>query len=656
MKLRRAAAWQLAVVMALLSPGPQAWAQVAKTGTAHPGQTVPTGPMVVSPVSVPAGGAALSPIIGQNNASLPSLSGTPVLRPGLPGAAVTALPPPLPRAPSSAAVMPLPDSPPQAVSPAPRPAAPVEAAAPSAPQSPEDAPALGSKVRGLSSEAAPYLETAAAKDAGASSLRESGAQLQAVLEGTRRRPAVDPLPPAFQPLESEPSGLKPAEQPDRRPSDASPLPAPTLPKETRSKFRFYAGAVASVKVGVEALNLAVPLLLLTQLQAAVAVSTLYLAAEVASIFAGLVGGALVDRIGARRALVLTGFAQAAAIAGVPLAIVSGGALALPIVYALFVVNGVASELFDVARRSALPQIVGTNEGILRRSNGSLYVWREIAATAGVFGAGWLVHKIGAIATIWAHPAFCIAAAFAALRLLRIGKESRPSPETARAGPGAKRAGIAASAKEWMSQIAGGARYVFHEKKLRTVVLVNIPLNALHKIFHTLVAVVYAAQVLHNPAMAAVLLGAWNIGELAGAWYLERLGHKSRFSNWMLLGGAASLAVWAFWLIPSAWVAVPLSFFLAAAMIGNELGTASYMQATVPGKSLGAVTGFVYGFARAVGMGALLLSGFAFDALGPMGGFLALAAIFSVFAPIYFLASRRFKSDVLEPPTDIPMGD
>jgi hypothetical protein len=83
------------------------------------------------------------------------------------------------------------------------------------------------------------------------------------------------------------------------------------------------------------------------------------------------------------------------------------------------------------------------------------------------------------------------------------------------------------------------------------------------------------------------------------------------------------------------------------MIGNELGTASYMQSTVPAGELGAVTGFVYAFARAVGIAALLLSGFAWDALGPMGGFLSLAVLFTVCAPIYLLASRQFKADKIE---------
>jgi MFS family permease len=506
-----------------------------------------------------------------------------------------------------------------------------------------------SEIAGITAAAAPLLEAAADKKSAPADLRRGGTELQRLLEvglNQNSAPADGEDVLAAAPKTTAPKLLASADSAAAKIGRASanePLPAPTLTPHQKNEFRFYAGSVAAVKVGIEALNLAVPLLLLNTLHAAMAVSTLYLAAEAASVFAGLIGGALVDRVGARRALAINGFVQAAAIIGVPLAIASGGTLALPIVYALFMVNGVAAELFEVARRAALPQIVGHDEGVLRKHNGNVYVWRELAATAGVFATGWLVQHAGAMTAIWMHPVLCLVAGFAALRLLRQGLT--PTSTTAPA-PSRPNAGLKASLRSWWADIVRGTKYVVAERKLRTIVLVNIPLNALHKIFHTLAAVIYASQVLHNPALAAVMLGAWNLGEMAGAFYLERRGPQSRLSNWMRLAAGASLAVWAWWLFPTIWVAAPTAFILAAAMVGNELGSASYMQSTVPERDLGAVNGFVYAFARAVGIAALLLSGLAWDALGPMGGFLALAALFTLSAPIYLLASRRFKAEKL----------
>lgn len=643
----------LAAVLALLSPGTQAWAALAKTGAApSAGQTLPAGKMAVAPV-IGSGGSAFTPTT-LNLAPGVAAPGAAPVRQREAGAAVSveaSVPIGMPVVPGLLATPDL------------HPAEPTPSAGavvlPAAPASQEVSgreavsPSAEARLGSLASEAAPYLEAAAAKDASPSSLRENAALLQRVIEGGLERPTAASADALFAAPLAAPSGTGLAAPSDLESAEGSgdagtqaPLPTPELSKEAKTKFRFYSGAVAGVKVGIEALNLAVPLLLLTQFQAATAVATLYLAAEVASIFAGLVGGALVDLVGPKQALTLTGFAQALAIAGVPLAIASGGALALPLVYGLFMVNGVASELFDVARRAVLPQIVGQDEGLLRKYNGGVYVWREIAATVGVFGAGWYAHEVGAMSTIWLHPAFCVAAALAALRLLRSGMRAHPARASPAQGAGRAPRGVKTKFKAWYDDLKQGLRYVVSEKKLRTIVLVNIPLTALHKIFHTLMAVVYAAKVLDDPAMAAVLLGAWNLGELAGAFYLNRWGRQSRLSNWMRLAAAASLAVWSFYLLPSALAGVLVSFVLAAAMIGNELGTASYIQASVPEKELGAVTGFVYGFARAVGMIGLILSGWAFDVLGPSGGFMAMGVIFTLLAPIYLLASLRFKSDKL----------
>ncbi|MCX5796743.1 MAG: MFS transporter [Elusimicrobia bacterium] len=630
MRARQALSASLAALLGLLAPGPQAWAAVAKTAVSAATQSLPAGRIAVVPSALNSGLNALSSGIsldlgGRSADAVPQVKDV--------GSGVL----------TSAAVQTISVSVPAA-----GPAAP---AAATAPQAPSQTP---TKVSGIAAESAPVLEAVADRKASAADLRRGGAELQRILEaglGRRAAPAEvnADTSPSSEPAAAGPrAALKPAQ--DRAAAQQAPLPVPELDADQKSKFHSYASAVAAVKVGIEALNLAVPLLLLNTLHAAMAVSTLYLAAEAASIFGGLIGGALVDRMGARRALVVNGFVQAAAIVGVPLAILSGGSLAMPIIYGLFMINGVASELFEVARRAAMPQIVGHHEGLLRKHNGSLYVWREIAATAGVFGAGWFVHSVGAMATIWMHPAFCLLAALTALRLLR---QSQSPAAAAAPAPGGSSGGLKASLKGWWADMVRGTKYVVSEKKLRTIVLVNIPLNALHKIFHTLVAVIYASQVLHNPAMAAVMLGAWNVGELAGAFYLERRGPQSRLSNWMRLAGVASLAVWAWWLFPTALVAVPISFLLAAAMIGNELGTISYLQSTVPERDLGAVNGFVYAFARAVGMVALLLSGFAWDALGTMGGFLALAVLFTLAAPVYWLAARRFQADKLEHIDSVP---
>ncbi|MBI5244378.1 MAG: MFS transporter [Elusimicrobia bacterium] len=635
----RALSILLAALTVIFSPGPQVWAQTASIGPSGSGKPIQAAP-IVSQIS-----------FGWQYAADRSLSLGPLTLAVLPQTAIIT-PSAIARPKALSAQAPaqpllkgaqivrrgfygsgLRDHAPTLLigrnSPAPKPA---------------KAAALHEKTAALSEQAAPLVNSIASPEASPDSLRRGGYSLQSLLEGQK---APEAVPSDLQPAEQNAVNLGRLSRLNRPESSNSgdagqptPAPAPELSPQQKSRFRFYAVGVSIVKTGLDALNLAVPLLMLDAFHAAMAVSTLYLSAELARLVTGFVGGAIVDRIGAGRTMALTAALQMAATLALPFVFASGAALALPAVYAAFILNGLGYELFDVARRAALPQIVGRNEGALRVYNGRLYVWREIAATAGVFGAGAVVSALGAMTSIWIHPAFCLAVAFTALRLWNL----RPKEDEAEGeAPGASK-GWRESLNAWYADTVKGMKHVFSNPRLRSLVFINIPLTAVHKIFHTLVAVVYATQVLRNPAMAAVLIGAWNLGELAGAFYLDRFGKTSRFSTWLRLAAGASLSMWLYRLIPSAWVAIPVSFLIAAAMIGNELGAVAYMQSNIPEKDLGSVTGFVYGFSRAISMLTLLAAGWAFDALSAMGGFLSLAVIFTLLAPVYLFAAKRFSGE------------
>ncbi|MFA5139196.1 MAG: MFS transporter [Elusimicrobiota bacterium] len=495
----------------------------------------------------------------------------------------------------------------------------------------------------LTETAAPILQGISQAKASDTDLHSGGAALQSVLEG-RAPSASEPI--IAQSKGSRLSGLKPSVI-----AGSEQTPDPVKPPEAgvKTDFRLYGFGVSAVKTGLDALNLAVPLLLLDAFHAAMAVSALYLTAELARLVSGMLFGTAIDRLGPGKSMALFVGLQIAATTSLPFILAASGAWVMPAVYAVFILNGIGYELFDVARRAALPQIVGKDEGTLRQYNGKLYVWRELAATAGVFGAGYVVQTLGAMRTLWIHPVFCFAAVLGLMKLwgLRAKDDGQPAPP---------RESWRKSLREWWQDTLGGMKTTFANPQLRALVLINIPLTAVHKLFHTVVAVVYATQVLGNPAYAAVLVGAWNVGELAGAYYLNKRGDNSRFSSWLKLAAAASLSMWAFWLTPSIWLAVPVSLLIAAAMIGNELGTVAYMQSAVPEKDLGSVTGFVYGFSRAISMLSLLGVGWAFDALTASGGFLVLAVLFTLLAPIYLLTARSFSKQYMPKGGDDVPGD
>lgn len=591
--MRSALAAALAASLVIPTPGAQAWAGVASV--------VRTAPPLAGPAPALGGlGVGPAPI---------SLTG---LTPSLPS----------PTSPSRLA-LPSPAVPAAALR-----AAPAAAAAAALPSPRAQA---ARKLEAMAEAAAPQLEIAAAPG-GAASVHGAGRALENILTGRSiaggfaAEPAVD-LRTGVLPVHECGLGH------DHGHSHAEPeAAARPLPPAARRSFAAYTAGVSMSKVGVEALNLVVPILLLTQYGTAAAVGAFFVSSQLAGLVAGAAAGPLIDRLGAARALAASAAAQGLAMAAVPAALLLGLPVGLPVLFGLFTLNGALAGVSDIARRAALPGLVGGEEGLLRRCNAKVYLVRELAAIASVFGAGWLLQRFGALPALGLHPlAYAGAAALFVLMLkgpgaLRPGAGPAPGPPDP---PGAA----------WRD-LAAGARAVLEDPALRMASLVNVPVIALHNLFHAMLAAVYATGVLHSPAMAAVMLGAWNAGELAAAFWLDRRGERAESRAWLRCAALASLSGWALWAIPSIWVAAPVSFLLAAATLGNEIGLASVVQAAAPKERLGAVTGFVYSAATAAAMALTLALGWAFDALGPSAGFLGLAAALTA-ASVFYLAAARW---------------
>jgi len=595
--VRRIFSSSLAVLLALEALGPSAFAQVAARAASAPGR--PVAPAFVAPLlSLPV--ASLSPL------AAPSLSAMSFAAAPLPAAAVVA---PL--------------------------------AAPAVPLAALARPAVSVQVSVLHASSAEALEKISSDAASRGDLRRSGDELEGLLSGEPlRRPAsADDGAVAARPSRAG-QGLRPASAAPGESASEPAAPLPEVPAPARAAFRLYAAGVTAVKVGIEALNLVVPAFLLTQGAAASVVAGLFLSAQVAALAASWVAGPLVDRFGPAKVLAATASLQIAAIGAIPVAFAFGTTLGLPVIFGLFAVNGLLGGAFDIARRAALPGILGRDERVLNAYNAKIYIARELAAMAAIFGTGYLLGKLGYLAVLGIHPAAYVVAALLFARLaFRGGASAPPASEPA---PAAKAKGLRAA----LEALTRGARLVWSDPALRRAALLNIPVLALHNLFHQILAVVYAAKVLGSPAAAAVLLGAWNLGEFAAALLLRRQaarqGEKASLGPaWLRYAAAAVLGSWLLWLFPSVYVAAPVIFLMALAMLGNELALASYFQSAASKEDSGAVTGFVYSLSTTFGMAALLAMGWLFDGFGATAGFLALAIALTA-ASVFFWTSSRHR--------------
>lgn len=614
--VRRILATTLVVLLSLEALGPSAWAQVAaRAASASAGTVVPVvsiGPSYTHPRLSPPGlspsGLSLSPL-SVAAAPAPLVIAVPLAASALARATPAALSAP-------------------AISPR-------EKAAPGA--------GVFGRVAVLTKSTASALEKVSSAASSRADLRHSGDELEGILSGEfLQRPAAADDGRRAPATSGKGYFLRPAQtlsdQSDPEPAAAA---LPEISARARSGFRLYAAGITTVKVGIEALNLVVPTLLLSQFGAATLVGALFLSAQLAGLVAGWIAGPLVDRFSPSKVLAVTAILQILAIGSIPLAFAFGTTLGLPVIFGLFTVNGLLSGVFDIARRAALPQILGRDERVLNAHNAKIYITRELAAMAGIVGAGFLLGKLGYLATLGIHPAAYIVAALLFARLAFRRGEDAPAPAKDAAVPAERPKGFIASLKS----ITRGARLVWSNPELRRAALLNIPVITLHNLFHQMLAVVYAAKVLGSPTAAAVLLVAWNLGEFAAALLLRRQaarqGEKMNLGpGWLRYAAAAVLGSWLLWLFPTVYVAVPVIFLMAMAMLGNELGLASYFQSTAAKEDVGAVTGFVYSLATTVAMAALLAMGWIFDGFGGGIGFLVLALALSAASVFFWLSARR----------------
>ncbi|MFA6093507.1 MAG: hypothetical protein WCU88_10650 [Elusimicrobiota bacterium] len=410
-----------------------------------------------------------------------------------------------------------------------------------------------------------------------------------------------------------------------------------------ANLKNYTLGASAINASRQGLELASHLMLHDILHAATPISLFQSLVKSAGLLTGTFGGALIDVLGAGRAMALTALIQTAAIAWMPMVLTYAGHAVIPALAALFALHEAASTLFEVAQRSALPEIVGKNEGVLRTQNGRLHVFLELAETFGFLFVGAAVQALGVVPAVWLLPLLGVSGSLLLMRLWNLRPKDGSSVVLS-----SERLTWKTALRSWKSDLLRGLSFARADKDVHSLTLAAVPLQTMEMVFHGLIAVLYADELLGSAALASVLLAAWALGELAGAAYLERRGDKSLFSNWLLLAAGSSLAFSIYVFLPHLWAALPLTFFLALTTRVSQLGIDSLLQSRVPEGELGAVTGFVHGASNTAALIALLAASLAIDALGIPQGLLIICEAFVALSLLYLGAARRFASHPARP--------
>lgn len=233
-----------------------------------------------------------------------------------------------------------------------------------------------------------------------------------------------------------------------------------------------------------------------------------------------VGGAVVDRLSARVAMLGSMGLRVVAVGSLA-ALVLTGHIQMWEVYVASALFGVVDAFFMPARSSILPRVVDDHQ--LEPANAMLNVTSQIAVIAGPALAGVVVAAFG---TGWAFAAD--AACFAlGLPLIAWLPAVKPAP----AAPGAKGGGLG-------GEIAAGLRYAWNDTGLRAVLLIiaAVDLGANGAIG------VGLPTLAHNRFTAGangfgILLAGWGLGATVGAATAGMLPPPKQFG--LLVSGACS---------------------------------------------------------------------------------------------------------------------
>lgn len=269
------------------------------------------------------------------------------------------------------------------------------------------------------------------------------------------------------------------------------------------------------------------------------------------------GGALVDRLGAKRASVIGDLASAVGVAGIPLLHTLG-----LLEYWHILVFGFIGSLFDApassAREALLPEMSQRGGVPLSRS---LSFWTASEHTAYVAGAplaGLLIALLGAPALLWLDVASFLASALIIVFAV----------------PGAARAPRNDAARpSYLGELMSGLRFIAGEPAVRTVVVWATCGALLIDPLAPVVLPVYAREQYGDPSALGLAVAAYGVGGLLGIGIFGVL-HRRVGRRAFYVGGWLAYAGTTYTLLPLP----PLALLLAAlALIGVTTGLIDPME-------------------------------------------------------------------------------
>ncbi|MBX6341786.1 MAG: MFS transporter, partial [Thermomicrobiaceae bacterium] len=274
--------------------------------------------------------------------------------------------------------------------------------------------------------------------------------------------------------------------------------------------------------------------------------------------AGILGGAVVDRLGFKRASVVADVVSGIGIGLIPLLYHTVGLafwqlLALVFLGALLEIPGLT------ARRSLLPELAALGGLRLEQINAAFESIQGVSLLLGPPVAGVLIARLGASDVLWLDAASFAASALIVGVAVPAFRLERP------AAPG-----------RYLSEIVAGLRFLRRDRLLRALAISLALSNFLEAPLVAVLLPVYVSRLYGRPTVLGLLVAAFGVGSLAGAALFGVLGHRlPRRTLWVTGYLVVALCFWALAAMP------PLPVLLGAlAVTGVAAGPLNPLLVTI----------------------------------------------------------------------------
>ncbi len=270
-------------------------------------------------------------------------------------------------------------------------------------------------------------------------------------------------------------------------------------------FRLLWGGEAVSDLGTAVSGVVLPLVAVVYLHAsALAVGALAAAEWLPWLLVGLPAGVWVDRSRCRPLMITCDLVRLVAIGTVPLAAALGG-LDLAQLFAVALITGLATVVFQVAYQAYLPALVDAGE--LPEANAKLQGTHAVAEVVGPGLGGLLVQAFRAP---YALVADALSYAVSAVALLRVGIREAPHEPAPR---------------NLRREIAEGTRYVRADPLLRVMTIAPALANLFFTGFSAIEVLFLVRSVHLSPASVGALIGLVGLGSVIGAAAARPIGRR-----------------------------------------------------------------------------------------------------------------------------------